>query len=116
MFNIRKYSGKKFHQNVAVNKKIEALFLLYDKRVDEMKLDHKGKIKLINIFIDDLIRFEEYEVVQAFRDRKFRKWRKWRSERRNGISLKLRWRLIKFKVNKKARNIIQKIYLISKGK
>ena len=101
MFNINKYKGKKFHNSEAVHKKIEALFLLYDKKVHDGKLNYIGRIRLINIFISDLIRFEEYEVAQAFRERKFRKYRKWRSERRGGkIPFKVRLRLIRFKISK----------------
>lgn len=107
MFNINKYKGKKFHNSEAVHKKIEALFLLYDKKVHDGKLNYKGRIALINIFISDLIRFEEYEVAQAFKERKFRKYKKWREQRRNGkIPFKVRLRLARLKIR---RFIIRKL-------
>lgn len=101
MFNIKRYNGKRFHTDEAVHKKIEALFLLYDKRVHENKLNYKGRVRLMNIFIDDLIRFEEYEVVLAFKERKFRKYKKFRDMRRNyEIPFKLRMRLLRFKISR----------------
>lgn len=103
MFDIKRYKNKRFHEKDSVNKKIEALFLLYDKRVNEMNLDYRGRIKLINIFIEDLIRFEEYEVVQAFKDRKFLMWKNWRNRNRK-MTVKLRYRLIKFRITKKIIN------------
>jgi hypothetical protein len=100
MFNIKRYRGKKFHKDESIHKKVEALFLLYDKRVHDNRLNYKSRIRLINIFIDDLIKFEEYEVILAFKERKFRKYKKWRRERRGKISFKLRLRLIRFKMFK----------------
>lgn len=105
MFNINKYKGKVFHSKSSINKKIEALFLKFDKDSYEMKLDYKGKIKLINIYIKTLVEHEEYEVAKAFRDRKFNKYKKWRNTRRkNKIPFKLRFRLLKFKISKFLRN------------
>lgn len=101
MFNINKYKGKVFHSKSSINKKIEALFLKFDKDAHEMKLDYKGKIRLINIYIKTLVEHEEYEVAKAFRDRKFNKYKKWRNMRRkNTIPFKLRMRLLKFKISK----------------
>lgn len=101
MFNINKYKGKVFHDKSSVNKKIEALFLKFDKDSHQMKLDYKGKIKLINVYIKTLVEYEEYEVARAFRDRKMRKYKKWRCQRRkNKIPFKLRMRLIRFKLSR----------------
>lgn len=108
MFNINRYKGKVFHQEESVNKKIEALFLLYDKRVHDSKLDYYGRIKLMNIFIVDLIRFEEYEVVSAFKERKFRKYSKWRKHRRGRVSFGLRLRLFRFKTTMLLRKSLRK--------
>lgn len=36
------------------------LFELYKFKVDEMNLEHVGRIKLINVFIGEFIKFEEY--------------------------------------------------------
>ncbi len=101
MFNINKYKGKVFHSKSAVNKKIEALFLKFDKDVSDRRLDYKGQIKMINIYIDTLVKHEEYEVANAFKDRKMNKYKKWRLKRRgNKIPLKLKIRLVKFKIYK----------------
>lgn len=107
MFNINRYKGKVFHEEESVNKKVEALFLLYDKRVHDSNLDYYGRIKLMNIFIIDLIRFEEYEVVSAFKERKFRKYAKWRLARRGKIPFRLRLRLLKFKASKLLRSYLK---------
>lgn len=105
MFNINKYKGKVFHSKSSINKKIEALFLKFDKDAHEMKLDYRGKIRLINIYIKTLVEHEEYEVAKAFRDRKFNKYKKWRTMRRkNTIPFKLRMRLLKFKIGKYLRS------------
>lgn len=106
MFNINRYKGRVFHEEESVNKKIEALFLLYDKRVHDNKLDYFGRIKLMNIFIIDLIRFEEYEVVVAFKERKFRKYKKWRVERRGKIPFRLRLRMLRFKTTRLLRKLL----------
>lgn len=99
MFNIKKYKGQVFHENPSINKKIEALFLKYDKDVNDRRLNYNGKIKLINIFIATLIEHEEYEVAAAFRQRKFNKYKKYRLDRRNGkIPLMLRLRIIRIKL------------------
>ena len=105
MFNINKYKGRKFHENMSASKKIEALFLLYDKMVDDKHLEYHDRIKLINFFLADMILFEEYEVAQAFKTRKFRKYKKWREERRGDIPIKLSLRLLRFKMSKWFRNL-----------
>ncbi len=97
MFSITKYKSKRFHKDEAINKKIEALFLLYDKRVHDGNFNYAGRTRLLNVFMSNLIKHEEYEVVQAFKERKFRKYRKWRKERRGRISIVLLLRLIRFK-------------------
>jgi hypothetical protein len=107
MFNIKRYNGKRFHKDESIHKKVEALFLLYDKRVHDSKLNYIGRIRLMNIFIDDLIRFEEYEVVLAFKERKFRKYGKWRKERRGKVPFRLRLRLARFKTNRLLRKYLK---------
>lgn len=99
MLNLQKYKNKKFHDSTSINKKIEALFLLYDKRVLDSNLEYKDKIKLINIFIHDLINFEEYEVAEAFKNRKYKKYKKYRKFNRKW-TIFLFCRLITFKVNR----------------
>ena len=107
MFNIKKYKDKKFHQDEAVHKKIEALFLVYDKRVYDNNLKYRSKIRLLNIYIKKLIQHEEYEVVQAFIERKFRKYKKYRMERRKKISYILRYRVFRSKASKYLRNLFK---------
>lgn len=104
MFNIKKYRSKRFHKDIAINKKIEALFLLYDKRVHDGNFNYIERTKLLNVFMINLIKHEEYEIVQAFKERKWRKWKKWRRERRGRISSTLLLRLIRFKI----RNLFMK--------
>ena len=108
MFDVKQYNGIKFHQDESVNRKIEALFLLYDKKVYDNRLNYLSKIKLINVFIEDLIRFEEYEVVLAFKDKKFNLYFDWRRERRNKLKLKFRillsYKYFKFRLKSKLRS------------
>lgn len=105
MIDIKQYDVKKFHHNELINKKIVALFLLYDKKVDDNSFNYKGEIRLIGIFIEDLIKFEEYEVVIAFEERKLRRYREYRNERRGKITMYLRFRALRFKFNSLLRKI-----------
>ncbi len=95
--DINKYKGKKLHENPSINFRIEAIFLLYDKQCEDLKLNFKQKIKLINNFIDKLILHEEYEIAKAFKDRKFIKFKKWRRDRRD-YTPGLCYRFLKFKI------------------
>lgn len=90
-FNIEKYKNKSFSKNEAVNKKIEALFLLYDKQCMESKLSYKDRVRLINKFITNLSNFEEYEAAAAFKKRKLMKYRKYRDEIRDFMPVFLRF-------------------------
>jgi hypothetical protein len=95
--DLHRFDSLILNENPLLNKKIRALFLLYDKKVVDLNLNYQGKIGLINIFIEGLLKHEEYEIVKSFRDRKFKKFKKYRKENRKW-SLKLLFRFIKFKI------------------
>ena len=97
MLDLKKYNGKKFSKNSFIDKRIKALFLFYDKRVGELKLDYKGKIDLLNHMISVLVESEEYELAAAFKQRKIHKWKKLRKSKRKW-SLKLFFRFYRFKI------------------
>lgn len=99
MLDFDKYKKLKFNRNTKIDEKIKALFLLFDKYVDEYKLGYFQKQKLINIWIKNFIEYEEYEVAEAFKQRKFRMQKKWRKVHRLA-SAKLFWRVWRKRINK----------------
>lgn len=99
MLNLNKYNKKKFNSNSKINERIKVLFLLFDKYVIEGGLDYHQKQKLINVWIDKFINYEEYEVAEAFKQRKIRMWKKWRKLHRL-TSLDLFYRAWKSRINK----------------
>ena len=94
MFDIHKYDKHKFSKNKAINDKIKALYLLFDKYVYDSKLNYFQSQRLINIWILKFVRHEEYEVAEAFKQRKIQMWREWRKiHRLTSIALFYRvWR------------------------
>lgn len=104
MLDLNKYDNKKFNNDSFINKRIKALFLLFDKHVIDFKLNYFQKQKLINVWIYKLVKHEEYELAEAFKQRKIRMWRKWRKVHRLG-SYRLFWRVWRKRINKLIRNI-----------
>lgn len=96
--DLHKYRNIKFTDNDEINRKIEVIFLLYDKQCEEKKLGYKDRIRLLNIFISKLSTHEEYEVAKALRDRKFQKYRSFRNNRRD--FLPIYFRIFKMRINK----------------
>jgi tetratricopeptide (TPR) repeat protein len=70
MFNIDKYKNKKFNNDKTLNEKIITLYLLFDKKSDELNLNHKEIIKTIDFWIKISIKNEEYELAEAFKQKK----------------------------------------------
>lgn len=99
MFNINRYNNKQFSKNLFIDKRIKAVFLLYDKFTHESKLNYFQRQRLINIWISKFIRYEEYELAEAFKQRKIRQWKKWRKVHRLG-SIKLFWRVWRLRIHK----------------
>lgn len=96
--NLNRYKKKKFHKDNSIHKKIEALFLLYDKNCSDGKLHYKQKIKLLNYFIKTLSDHEEYEMAQAFKERKLIKQKRYRDSRKDYLHVYIRY--IKVKITK----------------
>jgi hypothetical protein len=99
MLDVNKYNKKIFNKNLFINNKIKALFLLFDKYVWEYKLNYFEKQRLINVWIAKFVAHEEYEVAEAFKQRKIVMWRKWRKIHRLA-SAKLFWRVWRRRLNK----------------
>ena len=98
MLNIHKYDNKKFNKDKDINKKIKALYLLFDKYVWDSKLNYFQTQKLINIWILKFISHEEYEIAEAFKQRKIQMWRDWRKVHRlSSVKLFLRVWKMRFK-------------------
>ena len=76
--DIRKYEKKKFSKNPYIDKKIKALFLLFDKNVEDGRLEYRQSMSLIDFWIEVLVRREEYELAGAFQKRKSLKRKKWK--------------------------------------
>lgn len=105
MFDLDKYKKKKFSKNKLLDKRIKALFLFYDKKVDDLKLDYVKSIELINHMIGVLVDSEEYELAAAFKRRKFKKYKKYRKFKRIW-SMKLFYRVWRFRLYKLKKRII----------
>lgn len=102
MINLNKYSILKLHKDKKISKKIEAVFLLYDRECDLKGYGYHSSIKLINHYIQVLLKNEEYEVVEAFINRKRMKMRKYRkTKRRSLFKLYLRYGRMKISLMKK---------------
>jgi hypothetical protein len=99
MVDINKYKRKRFNRDKFIDKRIKALFLYYDTRVEELKLTYKQSLILINHMIKVLVESEEYELASAFRRRKMKKWKKWRKVKRLW-SFKLFYRVWRFRLYK----------------
>ena len=99
MFNIDKYKNKKFNNDKTLNEKIIALYLLFDKKSDELNLNHKEIIKTIDFWIKIFIKNEEYELAEAFKQKKLDEYRKHRLKRM--FSIKLFYRYWRRKISNK---------------
>jgi len=99
MININKYKNKKFSNKPDIDKKIKALFLLFDKSIEDFKLTFKQSIQLMNNWISVFVSEEEYEIANAFKKRKQLKWKKLRKIKRVW-SIKLFYRVWRFRLNK----------------
>lgn len=105
--DLKRYNKKKFHRDPSVNRKIEALFLLFDKRCEDYKVvTDKQRVLLLNLFINNLAKYEEYEVAKSFKDRKIRLYKKIRKAKRKW-SINLIFRLYKFKITRFLRGIFK---------
>lgn len=69
-FDIRRYERRRFHKDEEVDKKIKALFLLFDYEVTRNKLSFVQQLTLIDDWIIKFERFELYEVIPMFKLRR----------------------------------------------
>jgi len=99
MIDLDKYNKKKFNKDKFLDKRIKALFLYYDLRVEELKLTYQQSLFLLNHMISVFVEREEYEVAAAFKHRKLRKYKKWRKVRRLW-SFNLFYRVWRFRLYK----------------
>ena len=104
MFDLNKYDRKVFSKNSLINDKIKALFLYFDKFVWDRKLNYFQKQQLINNWISSFIEHEEYEVAEAFKQRKIRGWKKWRKAHRL-LSVRLFWRVWRLRMRRLINNL-----------
>ena len=92
MVDLKKYSKKKFSKSPALDKKIKALYLLFDQKAEDLKLSYWQMMKALNNWIDIFITKEEYELAHAFKMKKIGEWKRWRKIHRLA-SVKLFWRV-----------------------
>ena len=90
-----KYNKKIFNKDSFIDKRIKALFLYFDSK--SINVSYKNKIKLLNISIVTLVKFEEYELAQAFKIRKINNYKRYRRNNRKK-TLRLLFRLCKYKL------------------
>lgn len=106
MVDLNKYKKKRFNKDKFIDKRIKALFLFYDKKVEDLKLSYRQSIELINHMIRVLVDSEEYELAAAFRRRKFKKYKKWRKIKRLW-STRLFYRVWRFRFYKLRKKILK---------
>lgn len=106
MVDLNKYKKKRFNKDKFIDKRIKALFLFYDKKVEDLKLSYRQSIELINHMMHVLVDSEEYELAAAFRRRKIKKYKKWRKVKRLW-SAKLFYRVWRFRLSKLKRKILK---------
>jgi hypothetical protein len=106
MVDLKKYDKSRFSRNPVIDKKIKALYLLFDKNVEDLKLGYYGTQRLINVWIKKLVVHEEYELAEAFKQRKISMWRNWRKVHRL-TSIKLFWRVWRVRIGKLKRKFIK---------
>ncbi len=99
MFDINRYNGKKFSSNPFIDKKIKALFLLFDKKAHEAKLGYRQTMSLIDEWIKVLVSHEEYELADAFHKRKIMRRNKWKKINRI-FSARLFFRVWRRRINR----------------
>ena len=82
---------------------INALYELYKHKAKEMSLDYINRIRLINVFISEFVKFEEYETAEFFKKEKIDMYKRFRKSRRYlSVTLFYRvWRLRLYKLRKK---------------
>ncbi len=107
MINLNKYSNKRFNKSKFIDRQIKALFLLYDKKVEDLNLTYHQSISLLNHMIKVLVDSEEYEIAEAFKNRKYKKYKKWRKVRRLW-SFDLFYRIWRFRFFKIKNNYLNK--------
>ena len=97
----------KFHTDPIIDKKIKILMLWFDNKVITMGLNFKQTIRLYNVFIAKFSKFEEYEMANSFRNKKWNYQKVDRRARRD-ITLYLVYRLYKKKITKLLRKSLRK--------
>ena len=97
---IKKSFGKiKLHDDPIVDKKIKVLMLWFDNKVITMGLNFKQTIRMYNVFIAKFSKFEEYEMANSFRNKKWNYQKSYRRARRD-ITFYIMYRLYKKKLKK----------------
>jgi hypothetical protein len=61
---------------------INALYELYKHKAEEMSLDYMNRIKLMNVFISEFVKFEEYETAEFFKREKIGMYKRFRKSKR----------------------------------
>ena len=69
-FDFKKYDKRKFHEDEEVDKKIKALFLLFDYEVLRLKLSYPQQLTKIDDWIKKFEEHELYEVIPMFKLRR----------------------------------------------
>lgn len=80
-------------------KQITILYEFYKTKANEMGLNYLDRIKLINVFILEFIKFEEYESAAYFKYKKIDMYKKFRKSRRL-LSIRLFYRVWRLRINK----------------
>ena len=70
MIDFNRYDHRTFHEDEETDKKIKALFLLFDYEVVSKKLSFDDQLTLIEDWIDGFEEHELYEVIPMFKIRR----------------------------------------------
>ena len=85
-------------------KQIKALYEHYKLNVQNMSLNYRNRIKLINVFILEFIKFEEYETAAYFKKKKISMYKGFRKSKRL-LSINLFYRVWRYRIYKLIKSI-----------
>lgn len=106
--DLHKYDNIKLNPKQEINDKIKALFLLFDRDAMKHRLTHVGILRLMDFYINTLIKHEEFESVVAFKKRKADTIKKYKTDRRDytpGLMFRFLRRKFRNFIVKKLKNI-----------
>jgi hypothetical protein len=108
--NFKKYDNRTFSEDVEVDKKIKALFLLFDYEVMRNQLSYTKQVKLIDSWIKSFEDYETYEVIPMFKIRRDVILKQSKIEEYDNMSVKERLALMLTNFKLKRKNLFKRLF------